>query len=122
LVVLLDHPILLWRVRGSQVVLDAFLLVVIDERSGREFPTVICAEGPKLSPRLGLCLRLERHERRHGLILAAHQENPHVPAQVIDEEEEEHVAAWGRWCHRAAQITMNQFESVHHPVYSFTSE
>jgi hypothetical protein len=80
---------------------------MIKERARHELPTTVYVEGSELSPGLTFCPALERHERRHGLILAAHQENSHIPAQVIDEEEEELVATWGHGCHQATQVIVH---------------
>jgi hypothetical protein len=75
------------------VPLDTLLGVVLNEGTCRELTAMVRSESAKFS--LGFRLRpcLECHECRHGLILRLHQCQPHIAAEVVDEEEEELIAA-----------------------------
>jgi hypothetical protein len=116
LVPALNHPILLRCLWGSQVPLNSLLDEVVDEGLHSKFPTTVRVESPDLALSLGLCSCLEHHERYLHLVLGAHQRHPHVTAQVINEEEKEHVSHW------SAKISMYQLERACRSALGFTGE
>jgi hypothetical protein len=96
LIGLLDHPILLWRLWGSQLMLDIMFGVVPPELNGGELPPTIGARRLEFPARLHLDRRLEVLDCHQRLILTGQQLNPHVAAHVVHQQKKVVAAAWCR--------------------------
>jgi len=91
-------------------------------RMGREFAAAISAQCAQLPPGFRLRARQETFDELHCLILAAEEDEPHIAAQIIDEEEEQLVPAWCRGCHRPADVPVHQLELFLRAVLGFGRE
>jgi hypothetical protein len=91
------HIILLRRVGCRQLHANSMLNAVLSEVCGGEFSTTINVECSQLVPYLHLCHLLVLAGCIHCLILGSQSVKPHVPAVVVDEENEVPTATW---CHR----------------------
>ena len=87
-------------------VIDAVLLAVCLELEGVELAATIRAESPQMAPPLGFCLCLEFFESNECFILGSQQLHPHIPAEVINDEEEVAVPACRRWFPKMNQIQL----------------
>jgi hypothetical protein len=111
LVASLYHPIMLWGIGGSELVLNAALGVVLPELHRGEFAFSIAMEHLQLLPCLQLDRGLEILDLRWRLIFTGEESEPHVSAHIINKKQKILVTTWGCGCDWATQIAADELEN-----------
>jgi hypothetical protein len=96
--------VLLWRVRRRGEVRDALLVAVLLKLAGVELPAAVRAERPQVTLLLGLSMCPDFLEPDERFILGFQQLQTHIPAIVINNQEEVVISTCSCWLDRPTQI------------------
>src|SRR5664279_1301813 len=111
----LHDAILLRGVRSRQIMLHSELRAVCCEGPGSELASAIRPQRAQLAAGFRLGSRLEPDNGGCGLVLRREKGKPHVPRQLIDEQEEVFLPARSCRVDRPAEVDMDELELILRP-------
>jgi hypothetical protein len=103
---------LLRGIRRSVVAHHSFVRAVSGKIHRGEFAAAIRPQNAQPLARLCLSSRLELLDCLCCLILACQELQPHIPAMVIDKQDEVASSPMRRWCGWPAKVPMDQLERL----------